>query len=738
MTLCLCLALLAPVFVAPQAALAVTASASGTPTVSKAAGQTLGSIILDFGVISQGYHRAVIKLPQDFIVNSAVAVAPGTDQAALLNKMWTVAAPTYNENAYPAAYGTGAANIEAQMFSLSNNQLQLNIYSDGAYADAKFAISLSNTYVPSGADATINATIIKLQGDFSDSIVAVGKTTAGAVDVLRTDPMTWGDAGWNATTLAGTNIPIHVREDSADAWAVNDYMKLKLPKGFTWDVGSLIRYFPGSSALVTDAFTITFEDSNRTMKVTRTAASAPAIAHTFTLVTAVDVNVDEAAFGDVVATITGNVASNMSEVKLGTYVDYGYAITVDKPETKVVAGLKEQEISKVIMKENVATSLTNGRSVSMTLPDGCEWNAAPTFAAKNGAGTLSIANFAISPTNAAKVTGTITANATKGEAWMENAEIDVAVDFTGPIEIQFAGSAGINEKITVANAVAPITASADKKDLKIGVQNQSAGDITITENFIEAIQSDNAGATAELDIAAPLGVIWATMPTVKVTEGDLTLGTITRGTAVVIADNKHELKIPIRTQGTKISKIVISDIKFTVDRTVPEGDMELIVRGTALDQSAITNRRTAAKVIAANIITPAPDQGTVGAAVGQFKISSNIYEVNGVAKVMDAAPYIKAGRTYVPIRFLGYALGLSDAEIVWDDATQKVTMTKGDNVVELTIGSTTITVNGEAQTMDVAPEISNGRTMLPARYVAEGLGFVVGWDPGSQTVLISK
>ncbi|NLG32310.1 MAG: copper amine oxidase N-terminal domain-containing protein, partial [Syntrophomonadaceae bacterium] len=53
-------------------------------------------------------------------------------------------------------------------------------------------------------------------------------------------------------------------------------------------------------------------------------------------------------------------------------------------------------------------------------------------------------------------------------------------------------------------------------------------------------------------------------------------------------------------------------------------------------------------------------------------------------------------------------------------------------------GSTTITVNGEAQTMDVAPEIVNNRTMLPARYVAEGLGYTVGWDPGTKTVLIFK
>ena len=55
-----------------------------------------------------------------------------------------------------------------------------------------------------------------------------------------------------------------------------------------------------------------------------------------------------------------------------------------------------------------------------------------------------------------------------------------------------------------------------------------------------------------------------------------------------------------------------------------------------------------------------------------------------------------------------------------------------------TIGSTSYTVNGEAKTADVAPEIANDRTMLPARFVAEAFGAVVGWDAGSQTVLIQQ
>jgi hypothetical protein len=100
---------------------------------------------------------------------------------------------------------------------------------------------------------------------------------------------------------------------------------------------------------------------------------------------------------------------------------------------------------------------------------------------------------------------------------------------------------------------------------------------------------------------------------------------------------------------------------------------------------------------------------------------------------MDVAPYIKNGRTYVPMRYAAETIG---AEVVWDATAQTVTLTKGDTVAVFTIGSTTYTINGEAKTCDVAPELTSDRTMLPARYVAEAFGASVGWDAASQTVLI--
>ena len=41
---------------------------------------------------------------------------------------------------------------------------------------------------------------------------------------------------------------------------------------------------------------------------------------------------------------------------------------------------------------------------------------------------------------------------------------------------------------------------------------------------------------------------------------------------------------------------------------------------------------------------------------------------------MDVVPELKDGRTFVPIRFLAYSLGVDESGISWDEKTQQVTI----------------------------------------------------------------
>ena len=46
-------------------------------------------------------------------------------------------------------------------------------------------------------------------------------------------------------------------------------------------------------------------------------------------------------------------------------------------------------------------------------------------------------------------------------------------------------------------------------------------------------------------------------------------------------------------------------------------------------------------------------------------------------------------------------------------------------------------MNGEAKQLDTAAMILQSRTMIPVRFVAENLGFAVGWDAASYTVSVN-
>jgi hypothetical protein len=115
-------------------------------------------------------------------------------------------------------------------------------------------------------------------------------------------------------------------------------------------------------------------------------------------------------------------------------------------------------------------------------------------------------------------------------------------------------------------------------------------------------------------------------------------------------------------------------------------------------------------------------------------IGSADMEVNGMTRKMDAAPFIKDGRTLLPIRALIEALGGS---IQWNASTKTATVTLGGRTVALTIGSKTALIDGKPVALDVAPMIVKGRTFLPLRAVAENLGLDLAWEPVSRTVSLT-
>lgn len=106
---------------------------------------------------------------------------------------------------------------------------------------------------------------------------------------------------------------------------------------------------------------------------------------------------------------------------------------------------------------------------------------------------------------------------------------------------------------------------------------------------------------------------------------------------------------------------------------------------------------------------------------------------------MDAPPYVKDDRTYLPVRYVATSLGIADGDIVWYPDEGAVVILRGSGSVKFVVGSKEMLIYGKPVLMDVAPEIvAPGRVMLPLRYAAQAFGANIEWDEMNKTVVIKK
>jgi hypothetical protein len=453
--------------------------------------------------------------------------------------------------------------------------------------------------------------------------------------------------------------------------------------------------------------------------------------------------------GDVSVTVNNSVGDSITEqtIVVAKYLDYEVTVS-DKTPKEVMNGFDDVELGSFTITEGLAGSILPNRTINLTLPSGVKWddvNYTGTTVGNNAVisrthvkGTDWAQNLAYSVSSdkqVLKITTPSTGTSTAAVTDFDKLRVKISPSFTGDVNLVVGGTAGVSGEVKVATVKPRVELTAENpKDIIIGMQAQATADVFIKESVKEAIKYDTSATPAqkEIQLSLPGGSAFAATPTVTV-DGDLIIDKVS------LTNDYNDLVITLKGSSTAPATIKISDIKVTADRTLPEGDFKLtlvgaydgVLKSTSLTNTAQTfNEDTISSVVIGKCVTPAGQQGRNAT----FYIGSTIMNVNGANIIMDVAPYIKAGRTYVPVRYLGEALGATTA---WDEATKTVTITKDDKTVVLVIGSTIAKVNGADVQMDVAPEITGvGRTMLPARWVAEGLGYAVGWNEVLKQVVI--
>ncbi|WP_426387996.1 stalk domain-containing protein [Desulforudis sp. 1088] len=129
------------------------------------------------------------------------------------------------------------------------------------------------------------------------------------------------------------------------------------------------------------------------------------------------------------------------------------------------------------------------------------------------------------------------------------------------------------------------------------------------------------------------------------------------------------------------------------------------------------------------------DPGTWELIARKFQPHAITITVNGKSVNSDAACYVdRNNRTMVPLRFIAEALG---AQVQWDAAKGCVTVTRGNDTIQLWLGTKGYRLNNGYHEMDTIPVVKDGRTMVPLRFIAEAFGAKVDWDGKAKKIAVT-
>ncbi len=433
-------------------------------------------------------------------------------------------------------------------------------------------------------------------------------------------------------------------------------------------------------------------------------------------------------------------------IQVANRADYGMSLTLDEEATSIFTGFSYPEDSDLDeddfltayahVEETIADTWNSKQKLYFKLPEGVKIISFETKDLKNmdsavfdkayltdGGSTL-----VVTRTNElTSVENNKVHNAVNPD---ECSEFDIRFNVTidpafgdNDITLSMYG-AGVEEgaisDLVIAKAVTPITVATETTKTNIGYSAIETADITITENAAGALRDDR-DVVLSIDTLWTLGDIgFDTDDTAAEATGELEIGKL-KGTSGTIT-------IPVEKMSyTTPGSITVSNVSVGTSRSVPYGDYDLKVMGGAVINNYDDTTKDDYKT------STMPRDGALVRTI-------SVNDKNGEKEEKK-----------------------SDYTFVWtQDNTESYDFAKYlsvgtltgtlDKKVSVTIGETTITVDGEAYTMDVAPyiQVSSNSTMVPLRFVSLALGVdaeavangstdetsTITWDANTKTATI--
>ena len=456
--------------------------------------------------------------------------------------------------------------------------------------------------------------------------------------------------------------------------------------------------------------------------------------------------------GDVVVTVSNK---NMEDTKLtvATIFDHLVVLTCEKPSA-VVAG-KEAQTVEFTLAEQAIDSIIANRKATFTLDNG--FIAVRAYDAATNTYKSAYDTFAqlVADKKIVLPTGITMDDIVEVEANKEGQIIGFTVEFnnlsttkvnsytikmpvmtelntTGEVKLAVEGRA-LSEKLetVVANVTAPFTVAMETAALKVGLNGQNSGSLTITETAAGMFEK------GEVTIAMPEAAEGITF--VKNQELDIEAKGLRIRDVKVYTDS---ITFEVERTSTEAGSIEIKGIEFNVNRLTPEGKFDLEIAGSAITENAYikagVDRLTVKDFVVITTVNTEDMTASNGLKKGtaSFVLNSTKYTVNGEEKTMDAAAYATEGRIMVPVRYVSEAFGIEGNNIAFNKGV--VTLFAGNRIVQLTLGSNIAVVNGVQIAMDAKVEAKDGRTFIPVGELGRILDVNVSWNNETKTATFTN
>ncbi|HIT72299.1 MAG TPA: copper amine oxidase N-terminal domain-containing protein [Candidatus Fimicola cottocaccae] len=643
---------------------------------------------------------------------------------------------------YAGSAGTATGYL-ATVEKLSSTRALVTIDAKGkAVQDGGLKITLNGAKI-TGDKATV--TVDPRQSTVSADTFTFAKSVDGGTVATIDD----------TTDFTGiTEIkPILLEEVTAGTIDDNDEITLKLNSGFKFTNAGTVSVISGDLDLGSKTYEIVSDD-NRTIKLKLGSDVTESKKASILKFEGIKIDEDGASEGKVAEITVNGTNVDKTTLEVGTYVDYNVSVSAeDKDLPTIYSGVAvdddNNETLKLTVKEGVSDSwFLESRKTTFTFPEGVKVKAVNVDSDTDKiADESSLEGKFTIDGNEVTFSGAKKTASTDKAKLVVSFDVIIAPDFTGDIKCTVGGAAVAEDtEVTLAKAVAPVTVEAEKTSVAIDYRNVAVGDITIKEaeaglwgkNQTIVLQAENMSFESGMKA--------------EVVEGD--------GEIKKLDVNGGKITITVDSESSKTPMTIkLTDASLYLDRTLPAGDyaLNLVAKDKATDVMFETYNKEdgddpskdtfgfdvdEVEVLKdyVTVATAGRDQGTTFTTNVVVTIDSTTMLVDGKEVTLDVPAYLSAeGWTMLPVRAVTESLAsASNSEPVdWIAGNPGTIMIYyGDKTVSMTLGSTTMYINGTPVPMSTAPVIVNDRAFLPMRDLGRALGLSdsqIAWDATART-----